>query len=315
MSAVARLTAFLAALVAAFAVALAVGQLVGPIEAADEPVAMDHDGSAGEEAGAHTAHAADPAPDLPGGLMVSQDGYTLDLARTSYKAGRDVPLRFSISGPDGHPVTAFQERHERDLHLIAVRRDLSDFQHVHPTLDDRGVWSVDLDLAPGDYRVLTDFQAAGAEPLTLGADVVVPGDYDPVALGADRRTATVAGYTVTLDGDLTAEEDAALTLRVSRDGRPVTDLEPYLGAYGHLVALRAGDLAYLHVHPDGAPGDGTTPAGPDVVFHTTAPSAGTYRLYLDFKHDGVVHTAAFTIDAARGDGAEGHAHDDGTGHR
>ena len=61
------------------------------------------------------------------------------------------------------------------------------------------------------------------------------------------------GYTVTLDGDLTAGADAKLTLSVSRDGKPVTDLQPYLAAYGHLVALRDGDLAYLHVHPEGRP--------------------------------------------------------------
>jgi hypothetical protein len=100
---------------------------------------------------------------------------------------------------------------------------------------------------------------------------------------------------VHLDGDLSAGADARLTLSVERDGEPVTDLQPYLGAYGHLVALRAGDLAYLHVHPDGSPGDGTTQPGPDVVFYAAVPSAGTYHLYLDFKHHGVVRTAAFTV--------------------
>ena len=89
---------------------------------------------------------------------------------------------------------------------------------------------------------------------------------------------------MTLDGDLTAGDEAELTLSVTRDGEPVTDLEPYLGAYGHLVALRAGDLAYLHVHPEGAPDDGVTEPGPDVVFFAEVPSAGRYHLYLDFKH-------------------------------
>jgi hypothetical protein len=78
---------------------------------------------------------------------------------------------------------------------------------------------------------------------------------------------------------------------------PVTDLQPYLGAYGHLVALREGDLAYLHVHPEGAPGDGATPAGPRVEFAAEVPSAGTYRLFLDFRHAGVVRTAEFTVAA------------------
>ena len=100
---------------------------------------------------------------------------------------------------------------------------------------------------------------------------------------------------MTLDGDLTAGTDAKLTLTVTRDGQPVTDLEPYLGAYGHLVALRAGDLAYLHVHPEGTPDDGVTEPGPEVVFYAQVPSAGGYHLYLDFKHRGVVRTAAFTV--------------------
>ena len=86
-----------------------------------------------------------------------------------------------------------------------------------------------------------------------------------------------------------------LTLSVSRDGKPVGDLQPYLGAYGHLVALRASDLAYLHVHPMGDAGDTKTTSGPDIGFHTTFPSPGSYRVYLDFQHRGVVRTAAFSV--------------------
>jgi hypothetical protein len=104
---------------------------------------------------------------------------------------------------------------------------------------------------------------------------------------------------------------------VSKDGQPVTDLQPYLAAYGHLVALREGDLAYLHVHPDGAPGDGVTPAGPQIEFVAEVPSAGGYRLFLDFQHDGVVRTAEFTVPTgpAVPDAAPAPAHaDDGHGH-
>ncbi len=95
---------------------------------------------------------------------------------------------------------------------------------------------------------------------------------------------------------------------MERDGRPVTDLQPYLGAYGHLVALREGDLAYLHVHPDGAPGDGSTQPGPDVVFEAAVPSGGDYRLFLDFRHDGVVHTAELALATAGHGEGESHGH-------
>ena len=114
---------------------------------------------------------------------------------------------------------------------------------------------------------------------------------------------SVDGYTVTLDGTLTPGQASKVTLAVSRDGQPVTDLQPYLGAYGHLVALRAADLGYLHVHPDGHPGDGVTAPGPGIDFYVTTPSAGDYRLFLDFQHDGVVRTAEFTLTAGQSSGA------------
>jgi hypothetical protein len=107
----------------------------------------------------------------------------------------------------------------------------------------------------------------------------------------------VDGYQVTLDGDLTAGKSSNVVATVTRNGQPVTDLQPYLGAYGHLVALRATDLGYLHVHPLGEPGDGTTTAGPQVRFAVEVPTTGTYRLFLDFQHEGKVRTAQFRVDA------------------
>ena len=115
-------------------------------------------------------------------------------------------------------------------------------------------------------------------------------------------TSAVGEYRVTLTGELVPGTTSKLTLTVDKGGVPVTDLQPYLAAYGHLVALRQGDLAYLHVHPDGEPGDGKTKPGPNIVFYAEVPSAGTYRLYLDFKHGDVVRTAEFTVVA----GEHGH---------
>jgi hypothetical protein len=162
-----------------------------------------------------------------------------------------------------------------------------------------GTWSIPLAVAaPGQYRVFADFQpAARTDGLTLGADVPAAGDYQPRPLPPAERTTVVDGYTVTLAGDLLPGGSSRLTLSVSKDGTPVTDLQPYLGAYGHLVALRDGDLAYLHVHPDGAPDDGRTTAGPQVTFFAEVPSEGAYRLYLDFQHAGKVRTAEFTATA------------------
>ncbi|WP_436776892.1 hypothetical protein [Yinghuangia sp. YIM S09857] len=262
----------------------------------------------GHEAGAHSgAHAhghgaGSHGGGVPGGLQVSERGYTLVPGTEPRHAGEPTDLRFQILGPDGNPWTQYDLSHGRQLHLIVARRDLSGFQHVHPVLDADGTWSVPLTFADaGDHRIFADFAPTGDPQgaLTLGADIAVAGDYRPVPLPVPSRTARVDGYTVTLDGDLATGDGGMVTLSVAKDGRPVTDLEPYLGAYGHLVALRQGDLGYLHVHPQGEPGDGVTPAGPGIVFHAAAPSAGAYRLYLDFQHEGMVRTAEFTAVAAR----------------
>lgn len=294
MSTATRLAAFVVGLAVVFAAALGAGRAFGPDEV-EEPAA--HDTHAEEEThtedghteGGHTAAA--PAA-VPGGLMVSQDGYTLALDAAAAEAGPAQAVSFRVDGPDGHPVTAYDVAHEKRLHLIAVRRDLTGFQHVHPTLAADGTWRTELDLTPGTWRVYADFKPTGGEALTLGTDLQVAGAYQPAEPRPDVRTATVDGYTITLEGDLVAGEETVLTPRVTRDGRPV-ELEPYLGALGHLVALRRGDLAYLHVHPEG------------LDFHTSVPSEGTYELFLDFQHGGVVRTASFTLTAG---GDQAHEH-------
>ncbi|TDC43004.1 hypothetical protein [Micromonospora sp. KC213] len=293
----AKLGAYALGLAAVFTAALGAGHLAGPTPAVltshDEVHVGDSSGAGEHGAGGH----------LPAGLQVSQDGYRLVPVSTTLALGTPKEFRFRVLGLDGAPVTRYVTSHDKDLHLIVVRRDLSGFQHLHPTLAADGTWSVPIAVgAAGQYRVFADFQPDGhADGLTLGVDVPAPGDYQPASLPSPARTASVDGYTVTLDGDLTPGTSSRLTLSVSEAGQPVTDLQPYLGAYGHLVALREGDLAYLHVHPDGTPGDGHTAAGPQITFHTEVPSAGTYRLFLDFRHGGKVRTVAFTASAGHPD--------------
>jgi hypothetical protein len=283
MKTVQKIAAFVIGLVTVFAVAVWVGKTLGP--EGDITVARS-DG--------HTE--APAVAELPGGLGSTQDGYTLDLAESIKDADRNVLLPFRILDSSGTPVRQYVESHGKLLHLIVVRNDLAAFQHVHPVLGDDGTWRVPLNLSrAGDYRVFADFTPRNGPALTLGANLHVGGSYEPQPLPAAADTAEVDGYAVTLSGTPKAVEPSMLTLSVSREGKPVGDLQPYLGAYGHLVALRASDLAYLHVHPAGEPGDGVTESGPEITFHTTFPSAGEYRLFLDVQHRGVVRTAEFTV--------------------
>lgn len=299
MNTTVKVGGYAAGLVVAFGIAAAAGNLVGSTPLTETGHSeSQHTGKASAHPSGGRDGGSSPAKDIPGGLMVSEGGYTLELTDDSVAAGISRPVSFRILGPDGKPVTDYQASHDKDLHFIAVRRDLTGFQHVHPQLSGAGTWATDLTLTPGEWRVFADFTpTARGKGLTLGADLSVAGTYRPEPLSQAAATAEVDGYTVTLAGPLAAAVETKLTLNVARDGVPVTDLQPYLAAYGHLVALRDGDLAYLHVHPAGGPGDGTTAPGPDITFYATAPSTGAYRLFLDFKHDGVVRTAEFTVTA------------------
>ena len=246
----------------------------------------------------HDGHSPAPAADPVRGLAVAQDGYQLQSLTSPVQTDRGGTLSFRLTGPDGQPVTDYTTSHDKDLHLIVVRSDGSQFRHVHPSIDGSGTWSIPWRwAAAGSYRVFADFvPAATGQALTLTSTVDVAGDLSPVALGEDSTETTVGGYTVTLDGAPATGKSAMLRFTVTRDGKPVTTLQPYLGAAGHLVALRFGDLAYLHVHPMDEP---TAESGPDIAFMAETPTPGRYLLYLDFQVDGQVHTATFTTTATR----------------
>jgi hypothetical protein len=293
MNTATKLGVYALGLAVAFSAALGVGRLAGPVAA---PVPHEAAGGHGDAGHSQTGG---PGTAVPGGLQVADAGYRLAPVTTTLSVGASTEFAFRILGPDGAAVTRYAPTHERDLHLIVVRRDLAGFQHVHPALGADGTWRIPLGVAgAGQYRVFADFQPVGRDKaLTLGVDVPAAGTYDPRPLPAAARIAEVDGYRVEVTGDLKPGTASKVTLKVTRDGQPVTDLQPYLGAYGHLVALRDGDLAYLHVHPDGEPGDGRTAAGPEVTFYAQVPSVGSYRLFLDFQHQGRVRTAEFTVNA------------------
>ncbi len=181
----------------------------------------------------------------------------------------------------------FDVTHEKRMHLIIARRDLTGFQHLHPVMAADGTWSTRVTLPDaGSYRLFADF-SYGGEATTLASDLRVDGDADLKPLPAPAPTAVSdGGYDVRLDATgATAGEESELRFTITRDGRPV-ETEPYLGAGGHLVALREGDMAFLHVHPTGD--------GQGVGFAATFPTEGSYRLFLQFKHEGRVQTVAFT---------------------
>ena len=274
MTTPAKLAAFAAVLALVFGAAALAGGAVGPV----------HDPAA-----ANAEDAMNMAADPIRGLAVSENGLTLDLARRTAHSDTKFRLDFRIRGKDGRAVREFDVEHTKRMHLIVVRRDLTGFQHLHPILRPDGTWTTMLTLPQaGTYRVFADFSVNG-KPTTLADDLQVDGDVRSRELPAPSKTAEADGFRVRLtDGAVHAGEESGLTFDVTRNGKPVS-LEDYLGAKGHLVALREGDLAFMHVHPDAS----------SLRFEAAFPNAGSYRMFLQFQVAGRVHTAAFTLEVSR----------------
>jgi len=314
MSTASKLVAFAATIGLAFGAAALAGAAIDPTDADETSMSEGHGdrahGGHSEAGPAHAAHgAANGAAREPAasGLAVSGGGYTLRPSETLLRAGKPQRFEFEIVDRAGRAVReGYEPTHERELHLIAVRRDTATFEHVHPQRAADGTWSTPLTFPEaGTYRVFADFQIGG-KTRTLATDVFVAGDFAPQPLPAPAGSAAADSYDVELRGEenLRAGSERELTFAVSRDGRPVEGLEDYLGAKGHLVALREGDLAYLHVHPlEGGShsrgGERSESHANEVPFAATFPTAGRYRLFLQFKDGGRARTVDYTVEVPR----------------
>jgi len=255
---VTRVALFVAGLAGIFLAALALGDAVD-VEAR----------TVADEAEHGTAMSA------PAGLALEQDGYRLVQERSSFVAGRSRPYVFRIVAPDGSVLRDYDVEHERRLHLIVVGRERdAPFLHLHPKQRPDGSWMVALKLpVNGSYRVFADF-TTGGERRTLASDIAADGGPTPASVAWWDSI-----YIVRM-----REEGDRLSFDVRGDTGPV-ETRPYLGAGGHLVVLREGDLAYIHAHAE----------EDELAFDVPFPSVGRYRLYLQFKVGGQVVTEKLEV--------------------
>jgi hypothetical protein len=308
VSAPAKLAGFAAVLAVLFGGGAAAGGFADPdapnaapettAEAAHaEPAAMKSMG-AGE--GGHAAGGAHGAKGKAvRGLAVADNGLRLVVDDPDFRRGRTEQLRFRIVDDRGRAVRDFDVEHTKRMHVIVARRDLTGFQHLHPRMAADGTWTTALRLPDaGSYRVFADF-SHDDEATTLAGDLRVDGGADLRPLTAPASMArSDGGYDVRLESRTArAGRESELRFTVLKDGHPV-HVEPYLGADGHLVAMREGDLAFLHVHPADHGHEGTAAKAEEhddsIGFEATFPTTGHYGLFLQFKHEGGVHTVAFT---------------------
>lgn len=234
--------------------------------------------------------------------LQTSDAYTASVREVSeggngdLVAGNPASLEFRIENPTGMLLKNFEIVHEKVLHLLVVSKDLSWFRHEHPVMQPDGTFTLAFTFpAGGTYYVYHDFTpspapgaAAGLSQQMVRVPVEVKGDAPArVALVPDAATSkTIDGYSVTLGGAeaVKAGGSATLTFNISKDGKPMTTLAPYLGAFGHLVVISENGEEFVHSHPlGGHEGHAMTSVGPTVAFEAHFKEPGLYKAWGQFN--------------------------------
>jgi len=246
-------------------------------------------------------------------VIQSHRGYCIrsSAASTQYKPGEPAPYSFSIIDDQDATLSDFDTVHEKNMHVIVVRKDLANFQHVHPDYDANTGRFTLINLTfptDGEYRIFADFTPTTSQmgpdgqklPVTLSEDVAV-GDtknYQPQPIGGTERMKMFGDYEVTLSlqpEPVISQTETKLSFMIMRQGQMVTNLENYLGALGHSVVLREGILDFIHTHPQEAPTQTGT-----VEFMATFPSEGNYKVFSQFQHEGKIFTTDYVVVVGQG---------------
>lgn len=234
-------------------------------------------------------------------------------------AGKSSTLTIALKESDGSPAHLAIE-HERLLHVVIVSEDMRSFAHVHADdskpLDaraiDESVFSIEHSFPEaGTYIVGVDYlhglthesrtftvEVEGTPPMSeRKAIYYAPSKFDGYSVSFDYVRSFVGN-------------EVSLSYTIRRDGKAVTDLEPYLGAAMHVAVVKTDLTQFLHghgeVHP---PGYVYTPDssgvhvhapppprfGPNVDAHLAIPEPGFYTVYGEFKHEGKVVVTKFTL--------------------
>lgn len=259
--------------------------------------------------------------------------YTVDVKPAeALQAGKSTTIVFTIKDPQGQTVKTLETVHEKIMHLLMVSKDLSWYSHEHPQMQADGTFKLTFAFpAPGDYVLYHDFTPPAVGQQVVQVPITVPGKAAaPVALVVDSdKLKQVDGYTFKFStkAPLRTEEESELIFEVTKDGKPITDLQPYLGAMGHLVIISQDLKNFVHSHPheegeeaghshDGKPEGGgehdghdakpmAAAAGPDIHFHAHFEAPGLYKGWGQFQHMGKILTVPVIMEVKEGTGTPG----------
>jgi hypothetical protein len=214
-------------------------------------------------------------------------------------ANENLRIEIRVSHPKtGEPVKRFQIIHEKPVHFFIVSEDLEYFAHQHPALSADGVFRLDTRLPKaGNYKLLVDFFPEGGTPQLISKLFTTAGYKRGIAESVAKLAPDFAPkHSENIDVELVVDPEQPLagkkTMLFFRL-KPVEGIEPYLGAWGHMLVASNDLVDMIHTHPiyvtDSATGE------KQIQFNLFFPREAIYRVWVQFQRQGKVNTVAFTL--------------------
>jgi hypothetical protein len=209
--------------------------------------------------------------------------------------GQPTTLRLMIHDANGMMVKDFAVVHEQKVHLIIVRNGLDTFAHLHPEIDAAGTMTASYTFPTGGiYWLYADHQPVGGTEGTVRAEINVKGAAPPAPPLTPDVPGKVRGDGLVAQITVENAKGGMATIRfelTDAAGQPISDLQPYMGAMGHLVVLSSDGRQYVHSHP----AEGASAKPTVVAFQVHFPQGGIYKGWGQFRWKGAVNVVPFVM--------------------
>ncbi len=207
------------------------------------------------------------------------------------EAGKPVSINISLK-QDNNAVS-LDTVHEKKMHLLAVNDELTWFDHLHPK-ENKGQYVVEETFpTAGKFLLFVDFKPEDGEPMVHKHEIHVVGDelsekieFQPEIVAREED------YIITLvNGRELNTGMQTLAFTVEKEGEMLgeKDLDNYLGASAHIVMIETKSKDFLHIHP-------VSNKKYPIYAEAHIEKVGNYRIWVQFKISGKVHTVDFSVE-------------------
>lgn len=222
---------------------------------------------------------------------------------TPIESGKPINTKIKLIHTDtGKPITS-QElavKFTEKMHIFVIDQTLQDYHHIHPTPTNNPGEFV-FNFTPNtnnSYNVWTDIKLLRDDQSHRLKSTIPSARSQNIRTHIPTNTHTISdGVTINWQSPSTLRKDTSTTVDVTLTdsmGNPITDLQPLMGAYAHLVGFSADGKSIVHTHPIGEePATANDRGGPTMRFHITPDFTGSSQFYLQFKRGGKESYAAF----------------------